>query len=117
MTALTPETLADTFAAKLREWLSPEQFAEMMKRNALPEYKDIGACASHDFCDANEAMAAAFLELAGRDILPDDDSGMTDADCALWGLAWQSASERHLTAKPPSAYRFHMVGKHSNEGA
>lgn len=56
-----PETqdLANEFVIVIREWLTPEQLAEIDKRNATDDYKETGCCATHDFCDANQAMIDA----------------------------------------------------------
>lgn len=87
-------TLANAFADRLFDAIGADNFAAMKARNAsLPA----GICASHDFCDANEVMAEAFLAVMGRDSLPDDDSGMTDADCALWNEAWAIAKRDRMT--------------------
>lgn len=96
-----PQTvrLAARFASELRAWLSADDWAEMRARNSRPPYAGPeGPCASHDFCDANEAMAEAFREIVGRDLLPDDGEGPTDADCALWNDAWHIAKREFLTA-------------------
>jgi hypothetical protein len=57
----TPRQLAEAFVAVLREWLTPEQFDEVCRRNAVQT--DRLVCHSHDFCDANMAMYAAFQSL------------------------------------------------------
>lgn len=82
--------IADVFAAMLRLDLSPEQFAEMKRLNQTPQYA-AGSCASHNYCDANDVMAAAFKQVVGR---PSDPS--SDADAALWNAAWDLARERHI---------------------
>ncbi len=103
----TQERIAGAFAAVLRDWLSADQWAEMQARNV--DYSD-GVCASHDFCDANVAMAEAFETVTGRepsvgydtlaDGSPVDPAAaiQADADCALWSAAWAIAKPRHLTA-------------------
>lgn len=90
------EALARAFVAQLQADISPDDLAAVKARNATDKYQ-WPVCASHDFCDANETMAAAFLQVMGRPILPEDDSGMTDSDCALWGDAWQKAKAEYLT--------------------
>ncbi|WP_310530755.1 hypothetical protein [Novosphingobium sp.] len=90
------ERLAYEFREELARTVTPEQWREIQRRNGLPEYAG-PICASHDFCDANEVMAAAFAKVMGRDALPDDDSGMTDSDCELWGAAWAIAKREHLS--------------------
>lgn len=85
--------LAIAFAAKLHEWLSPEEMKEAIARNAASA--DPLVCASHDFCDANMAMAEAFEATQGREIrFPSDvESGActqeeSDADLAMFNSAW-----------------------------
>jgi len=56
------ERIADAFADILRNWLTANQWVEMQTRNV--DYSD-GVCASHDFCDANMAMAQAELARIG----------------------------------------------------
>lgn len=51
------EELAAVFSRILNDWLPPETIAEVNRRNALPENR--GGCASHDFCDSNQAMIDA----------------------------------------------------------
>lgn len=77
--------LAVLFATVLGAWLEPEEFAEMRARNAKRD--DANVCHSHDFCDANEAMAAAWVHAfdCGPDMASDDDT-------ALWNQAWQMAA-------------------------
>lgn len=90
------DRIAAAFAVQLFSDIGAADMGQVRGRNASPAYH-WPICASHDFCDANETMAAAFLEVMGRDILPDDDSGMTDSDCALWGQSWSIAKEKYLT--------------------
>jgi hypothetical protein len=87
--ALVP-LLAWRFAAELREWLEPWQMIKVCERNAI----EPSGCASHDFCDANMTMDAAWTATFARPFLPDtDDSEPTDADVALWNAAWDMARE------------------------
>jgi hypothetical protein len=90
------EKLAAEFVAVLAEWLTPEEFAEMQRRNVTATDLD---CASHDFCDANMAMDAAFSRALGRepDVM-DRDDGAEGPDVALWNAAWSTAKP-HLTAR------------------
>jgi hypothetical protein len=56
-----PARLSQEFSKTLNSWLSPDQIREVNRRNQTEEYE--GVCASHDFCDANEAMAQALERL------------------------------------------------------
>lgn len=63
-TKLAAIRLAET----LRSWLTPAEMALVNERNATSEYQN--CCASHDFCDANEAMFEAmdqFCQLSDED--------------------------------------------------
>jgi hypothetical protein len=103
----TQERIADAFANILSDWLTADQWAEMQARNV--DYSD-GVCASHDFCDANMAMAEAFETVTGRepafgfdtlaDGSPVDPAAaiQADVDCDAWNAAWVIAKLRHLTA-------------------
>jgi hypothetical protein len=82
-------TIAKRFAEVLRAWLSPEEYAEMQRLNATPQY-GWPICASHNFCDANMAMMEAFESVTGRMAIPDDGE-MAESDCKLWGDAWDYA--------------------------
>jgi len=88
------ERLAAAFYTVLFSWLDRDALAMVRARNATPEYGDSGACASHDFCDANMAMAHAFVIVLGR-----KHDGDADADNALWNEAWSRAKARWLTAQ------------------
>lgn len=61
-----------------------EHLPEVIRRNATPEYA--GCDALHDFCDANEIMAAAFVESVGHE--PDSNSAR---DAYIWNRAWNMA--------------------------
>jgi hypothetical protein len=45
---VSPTTLGDRFAATLKEWLPPEEFAEMKRRNETDPNNASISCASHD---------------------------------------------------------------------
>lgn len=85
------------FVRVLREWLKPHEWKEMRKRNATISP---GCCASHDFCDANMAMAEAWerhkmqppcgLE---QDATPQDHA-REERNARIWGNAWELAMPR-----------------------
>lgn len=87
----TAQQIGDTFVALLRQELTPEQFREMRRRNATPEYAGTNCCASHDFCDANMVMLAAFQQHGLEPLAEADDMA------SLWNAAWTSAAPQ-LTA-------------------
>lgn len=81
--------VADAFARLLRAVLSSAEFDEMKRLNETAEYAD-GCCASQNYLDANEVMAAAFEETFGR---PFD---FSDADVDLWNASWNVARAKHI---------------------
>ncbi len=82
---MTSASLAAEFAARLRAELTPDQIAEVNRRNATPQYQN-GSCASHDFCDANMPMAEAFEASTGKEVDPS-----SETDARLWNAAWEAA--------------------------
>ena len=88
------EWLALAFRLELKRGLTPTAFMDIRRRNALPEYQ-VNACASHEFCDANEVMRDAFEAEFGRSPNLEDDDG---ADVALINAAWNLAQREYLTA-------------------
>lgn len=84
--APTPQALADRFVVILRTWLTPEEIAEVRKRNATETSPHV--CHSHDFCDANMAMDEAWGSFMQAHIDGDDES-----QAKLWNDAWDIARE------------------------
>jgi hypothetical protein len=81
----TEKKLAKRFHALVREALPAATLEEVDRLNRTWRYRQSGSCATHDYSDANEFMAQAFREVKGYDIV---DRGYADADCELWGRAW-----------------------------
>jgi hypothetical protein len=88
--------LAKEFGAVLKEWLTGEQMLQVISTNR----EDINAswCASHDFCDANMAMDAAFQKVMGREfVFFNDEQPETEAqngeDTDLINAAWTLAKK------------------------
>lgn len=77
------EALAREFCRVLNHWLSPAQIGEINRRNAANENKSV--CASHDYCDANQAMLDA-MDVLGIEF--NDDSH------DLINRAWEIARKR-----------------------
>lgn len=78
----TTTELAKDFSRRLIEEIGRDKVAEANERNKT--YDD-GACASHDFCDANMVMDAAFTAVVGRE------TGDSEADMKMWAAAWDMA--------------------------
>ena len=82
---MNSKRLAKEFLSIIRSWLTTEQLQEIDRRN---EASDDGACASHDFCDANQAMIDAMEKL-----------GIADIQCTLVDGAWEIAKLEGFTVK------------------
>lgn len=97
---LQAQRLGDAFADVLREWLTADEFAEMRALNATSDFQgDNAPCASHNYCDANMAMDAAFPIALDRECdLHTDEAGNESPDFALFNAAWDYAKRTHLTA-------------------
>lgn len=82
--------LAKEFCRILSETLSAEQVAQVLMRNA--EEANPSICHSHDFCDANMVMQAAF-DSFGVDPMSSGEDGkaMSDEIAVLWADAWDMA--------------------------
>jgi hypothetical protein len=83
--AVVVERVARAFADNLRRELGAARMATVIAANKTVAP---GVCASHDYCDANMPMAAAFETVMGRE--PD---ASADADATLWSRAWDMARE------------------------
>ena len=83
--------VAKDFASILTAWIGRKNVEEAARRNA--DEADPGVCHSHDFCDANEAMAEAM----GRNGFPDMDPQDENA-VRLWNEAWDLAVRRGFDA-------------------
>lgn len=87
------EAIAYVFASNLKAILTDKQLATVKKRNEKLMFT--GSCATHDFCDANMPMEAAFEEVMKRGSAPDSDDDMD-----LWNEAWQMAKEADFEFAP-----------------
>lgn len=97
----TVEALAKVFVARLKRYLTSEQYRAMKERNVSHRAAGVAnVCASHDFVDANEVMAEAFYAVTGRK--PSHDRA---ADTALWNDAWALADRTDLSKAPRTPMR------------
>lgn len=94
------EEIANAFSTILCDWLTAAELDTVNERNKT---RGAGVCHSHDFCDANMAMAEAFETVVKRPVDP-----QSDADTALWDRAWDTARESGFV---PSEYRCRYCGK------
>lgn len=105
----TKVALANEFSRVLSDYLTTEEMAEVRDRNRGK--LNSGVCHSHDFCDANMAMAEAAQVLGIRAIMEQGNETLTEAEeeagMALWSAAWRLAmvDEFRGTAKVPAAAR------------
>lgn len=88
MATETTVALAHRFAGNLLIDIGMDNLRKVIERNDAETYR--GVCHSHDFCDANMTMAAAFEAVVGREPIGD---GVSDADLALWNSAWDHAAK------------------------
>jgi len=88
---ITAENLAKEFSKILRAWLGPNRIKKVIEKNSTSEYSN-DSCASHEFCDANEAMDEAFIHLRGKGV-----SLQNKKDCILWGKAWAIAKNNNFS--------------------
>jgi len=80
--------LANAFSKVLNEWLSTEDISEINRRNSTPEYYVFELCATHDFCDPNQAMIDAYKSIFGR-----EPSVQNKKDNELINKAWDLAKK------------------------
>lgn len=76
--------LARNFSRRLAYYIGVVGIAKANERNAAEPNPSI--CHSHDFCDANVAMAEAFEHVRGHE--PDVQS---ESDMRLFSAAWDAA--------------------------
>ncbi len=82
----TANALALFFTQELAKEIGAAKFKRVAALNATET--NPGVCHSHDFCDANEVMAAAFI--AAGFAHPADDMADTNV-CDMWEAAWKIA--------------------------
>ena len=96
---ITPELtklVAGEFIAVARERLTPHELALANARNQGDVLKgQVGACHTHDFMDANEAMAEGFVR-AG--VVKSSEMAAHEAYADLWNEAWTLARESKFAA-------------------
>lgn len=59
--------LAKAFSAILKTWLTAEQMQQVVGKNWRYQEESLSFCASHEFCDANQAMLDAMEDLGYGD--------------------------------------------------
>lgn len=66
---MTPESLAVAFCLEMRSFLTADELVAVNEKNRGPEHVNGPFCASHEYCDANQAMIYA-LESLGDEYDP-----------------------------------------------
>lgn len=102
LAVLNVRRLAVEFARQLGDDLTHNEFLEMRRLNATPEYAE-GICASHNYCDANQSMLDAFAETYGHEaeisMTPEGDYA---DDYQTMGVAWDYARAAFLIQDAPA---------------
>jgi hypothetical protein len=75
------QRVADDFDRRLLNQIGADDYSQTIEANAAQ--KDPNICHSHDYCDANMVMAAAFKHVQGYGSRVDN-----DYDTQLWNDAW-----------------------------
>ena len=85
--------IAEEFGRELGEYLTAKEKAAVIIRNS--GQTDRGAkysvCHSHDFCDANMAMDAAYKKVMKKQINANDESQLV-----YWNTAWNIAKHHNF---------------------
>lgn len=92
--------LARAFGEEVQGVFSTREFRAICERNKSGGAYDHGACATHDFCDANMLMLAAFTATFDREpwFLTDSEHPKGVADTRLWNDAWAVAKAAEFFA-------------------
>ncbi|MBI2480646.1 MAG: hypothetical protein HYV60_19085 [Planctomycetia bacterium] len=85
----TVEALAERFSQTIHDWLGEETVMEVNRRNRVPEYE--GLCATHDFCDPNQAMVDSLNEF-GLEF----EHELIELINASWSIAQQRGFQRQI---------------------
>lgn len=101
------EAMARRFSELLLDEIGETRLSAVNERNGTDAfYRTSDTCASHDFCDANMVMEAAFRHIMGRDPwMPcDREEGKCteddeQADVHAWNAAWEKAKARQFRAE------------------
>jgi phosphopantetheinyl transferase (holo-ACP synthase) len=94
------EKLSNEFSRIINEWLTADEIKAINKANA----EDKEHCATHQYCDPNEAMLQAFETVIGREFvffdaeIPNTESQQVKDDLLIT-IAW-NLSRKNNFAKP-----------------
>ena len=87
--------VAKQFSVILNE-LIPEKLYEVNLRNKEQSYIENGCCATHDFCDPNQAMIDAYKTIFGK-----EPSTQSQKDNTIINNAWTIASTAQFKTDYP----------------
>jgi hypothetical protein len=94
--------LARTFSELLKDYLSPEQMAEVIRLNHAETNKNVSH--AHDYLDANEVMAEAFEIVYGSEpvigIVTGPRAAACERDTRRWNAAWTLAEKFDYSVPP-----------------
>ncbi len=109
------QTIAAEFCRQLHKAIGTRNVALVNRRNAR---RNDSSCASHDFCDANMVMDAAFQKITGKDTDAlsyatdphfKGEGCMSDDVLAIWSEAWSLASAARFSAEDVGKVRLYTV--------
>lgn len=87
--------IALEFSAILSSWLTAEQLKQAVELNQTEEYAD--ACATHNYCDSNVAMAKAMeIVLDNQLLFEDGDFPIKGKHVDLFNAAWTIAKSNNF---------------------
>lgn len=89
----TEIAIANEFSRILREWLTADQMEAINKSNHESNFE--GGCASHEYCDPNEAMLEAFEIATGNPWDFDGNESVRNAEMELMNSAWDLAMKNN----------------------
>jgi len=80
------QRIANHFKGQIAAIINQEDRKKIDEVNYRNRLAGLSLCETHNYCDANEPMSAAFEEVTGREILLNN-----QPDIALWNRAWEIA--------------------------
>jgi len=95
----TDDALARAFIAIIQDWLTADELESVVARNGTNPAGD-PCCATHDYCDPNQAMLDAHKKITGRELDDHDEATMRIVDRA-WTMARVALFDtRNLRSRP-----------------
>lgn len=106
--------LANEFSQVLHEWLKPSVMEQIVYKNSLAaDNGETDTCATHQYCDSNQAMINAFTRVMGGEPIIYFGYG-DEIDTILMGEAWDIAKKNNfgrIDKLPPTIHfdnEFHV---------